>query len=155
MEKKMSQAQFWVRLALWVILCLIVPLVYLAVAYGIFSGSKGSGLALSGWGTVGVVFSIIVLLYIVNQTRKALPRGSMMKQCISGVMALLPLVGAIILIENTKANIDKLERFLIIVTICEAIAVPVNPLPKWGAERNIAIGEGIIRRAVKSALGKD
>lgn len=156
MEKKMSNTQFWVRLSVWIILCLIVPIVYLAVAYGLFNGGNGeTSVSFSGWGTLGIVFAVIILLYIVNQTRKALPYGSMAKQCISGIMALLPLVGIILLIENTKANMDKFERFLIVVTLCEAVAVPVNPLPRWGVEHGMTQMEGMFSRAIKSALGKD
>ena len=153
--RKMSKAEFWIRFGIWISLAAIAPFVYLAVAYGLFSASGGSGKSLSGWGVVAVVFVSIVILYIVNQTKNSLPRGNFMRQCIGGFMGLIPLFAAILIIHSVKNVMDEFERFLIIVLVCEAIAVPVNPLPKWAAENNIKLAESTLFNAFSRALGKN
>ena len=151
--RKMSKAEFWIRFAIWVTLAAVVPFVYMAVAYGLFSSGGGSAKSLSGWGVVAIIFVSIVLIYIINQTKNSLPAGNFMRQCISGFMALIPLFAAILIIHSVRNVLDEFERFLIVVLICEAIAVPVNPLPKWAMDNNIKLAEVTLFTAFSRALG--
>ena len=153
--RKMSVAEFWIRFAVWIILALAVPIGYLAFAYGLFTTSKGGDTCLTGWGTLAIVFSCVMLLVIVNQTKKGLRWGSMARQCIDGVMALLPLLCAIMLLDSVKGNIESFERFLIVTLVCEAVAVPVNPLRKWAEQNNVEHVEGFLVRTIRKAIGKD
>jgi len=152
--RKMSKTEFWIRFGIWITLAVIVPFVYIAVEYGLFSASGGTSKSLSGWGVVAVIFMAIVILYIINQTKNSLPDGNFMKQCISGVMGLIPLFAAIIIIHSVKNVMEDFERFLIVVLICEAIAVPVNPLPKWAAENNIKLAEVTLFNAFSRAFNQ-
>lgn len=153
--RKMSKKEFWIRFGIWVSLAAIAPFTYLAIAYGLFSNNGGEGKSLSGWGVFAVVFVSIVLIYIINQTKNSLPNGSFMKQCIGGFMALIPLIAAILIIHSVRNVLADFERFLIIVFVCEAVAVPVNPLPKWAAENNIKLAETTLFNAFSRALGKN
>lgn len=153
MEKnKMSKKQFWIRFAAWAALAVGVPLVYIAVEYGIFTNKTGT--SLSGWGIIALIFVIIMITLIVRQARAGLPRGSMARQCIDGYMVLIPLVGAVVLIHQAKSSMQSFERFLVVMVVCEAVAVPVNPMPRWGAENGIEESTNVIARAIGIALPK-
>ena len=152
--RKMSKTEFWTRLALWVVLALVMPIVYLAIAYGLFTCKSGSSVQLSGWGVLAVVFAAAMLIVVVMQARATLPRGTFARQCIDGALALIPLLCAILVIHAAKANMDGFEKFLIVTFICEALAVPANPLPHWGLQNHIELSENFIVSAIKKGLGK-
>ena len=78
----------------------------------------------------------------------------MFRQCIDGYSALIPLIILIIAIDAVKANIGKLETFLIFLAICEAVAIPVNPLRKWAEQHNIEIAENFLMKCIKRAIGR-
>lgn len=146
----MSKAQFWIRFAIWVSLAVVVPFVYIAVEFGLFTETTGK--SLSGWGLVAIVFASIMMLVILGQTKNSMPKGSMFRQCIGGFMALIPLLAVILFIERMKSSMDAFERFLIVVLACEAVAVPINPLPKWAQEHNIELFSGTLTDAISKAL---
>ena len=152
--RKMSKTEFWTRLALWAILALVVPIAYLAIAYGLFTCKSGTSTQLSGWGVLAVVFAAVMLIVVVMQARATLPRGTFARQCIDGALALIPLLCAILVIHAVKANMDGFEKFLIVTFICEALAVPANPLPHWGLQNHIELSENFIVSAIKKGLGK-
>lgn len=152
--RKMSKTEFWTRLALWVALALAAPIVYLAIAYGLFTCKGGTSAQLSGWGTVAVVFAGAMLIAIVMQARSTLPKGTFARQCVDGALALIPLLCAILVIHAVKSNMDGFEKFLIVTFVCEALAVPANPLPHWGLQNHIELGENFIVSAIKKGLGK-
>lgn len=151
----MSTAEFWIRFAIWVLLAVFAPVIYLAVAYGLFTESKGGDTCLTGWGTFAIMFTCIMLLVIVNQAKKGMRYGSMARQCIDGYMVLIPIFCLVLLLDAIKGNIESFERFLIVMIICEAIAVPVNPMRKWAEQNHIEMVEGFISRTIKKALSKD
>lgn len=153
--RKMSTAEFWIRFSIWVLLALVAPLVYIAVAYGMFTTSKGGDTCLTGWGTVAIMFTCIMLMVIVSQAKKGMRYGSMARQCIDGYTVLIPIFCLIVLLEAIKGNIESFERFLIVMIICEAIAIPVNPMRKWAEQNHIERAEGFITRTLKKAFGKD
>ncbi len=152
--RKMGKAEFWSRLALWVVLALVVPIVYLAIAYGLFTCKSGTSVQLSGWGVLAVVFAAVMLIVVVMQARATLPKGTFARQCIDGALALIPLLCAILVIHAVRSNLEGFERFLIVTFVCEALAVPANPLPRWGLQNHIDMTEGFIASAIKKGLGK-
>lgn len=152
--RKMSKTEFWTRLALWVVLALVVPIVYLAIAYGLFTCKSGSSVQLSGWGVLAIVFASVMLIVVVMQARATLPKGTFARQCIDGALSLIPLLCAILVIHAVRNNLDGFERFLIVTFVCEALAVPANPLPHWGLQNHIEMSEGFIVSAIKKGLGK-
>lgn len=152
-ESKMSKKQFWIRFSIWFALAVAVPFSYIAVEYGLF-GTKEQHTTLSGWGVVALIFVAIMLISIFRQTMKGLPYGSMARQCITGYTALIPLFFAILLIHSIKNSMESFERFLIIVLVCEAIAVPINPLQRWAMENHIDLAKRSLTDVLKSVFGK-
>lgn len=132
-KKKMSLKEYIIRLLIWATVLLVPPLIYLEVNYGLFTNK--TGLALSGWGVVGVTFGVIMLLYVLNQIKSGFDNGSMFRQCVEGYIRLLPMIAIIVIIHYVKTAMDKMEGFLVIVALCQIVAVPINPNPKW-AEQN-------------------
>ena len=131
-KKKMSLKEYIIRLLIWATVLLVPPLIYLEVNYGLFTNK--TGLALSGWGVVGVTFGVIMLLYVLNQIKNGLNNGSMFRQCVEGYIRLLPMIAIIVIIHYVKTAMDKMEGFLVIVALCQIIAVPINPNPKWSEQ---------------------
>lgn len=152
--RKMSAAEFWIRLAVFVALALVAPFTFLAVSYGIFDPKDTQGVSLSGWGIFGLIVCGIVVVSILRQAKRGLSYGNMFRQCIDGYSALIPLIILIIAIDAVKANIAKLETFLIFLAICEAVAIPVNPLRKWAEQHNIEIAENFLMKCIKRAIGR-
>lgn len=152
--RRMSKTEFWARLAAWVVLALAIPIAYLAIAYGLFSSKDGSSARLSGWGILAILFAGVMLIVVVMQARATLPRGTFARQCVDGALALIPLLCAILIVHAAKSNMDGFEKFLIVTFVCEAIAVPANPLPHWGLQNHIEFSENFIVAAIKKGIGK-
>lgn len=147
-KKKMSLKEYLIRLAIWIVVLLVPPIVYLEVNYGLFTNKEG--LALSGWGVVAVAFGAIMLIYVLNQIKDGFEKGSMLRQCVEGYIRLLPMLAVIVIVHYAKASIGKLEGFLVVVALCQVIAVPINPNPKW-AEQN---GSKTITECLKTIFHK-
>lgn len=149
-ENKMSKKEFWARFAIWFAFAVAGPLVYVAVAYGFFVPS--ASLRLSGWGILAIVFMCLSLLYVIHEAKKGLPKGSFAKQCIDGYTALIPMFFAILLLHTVRDSLAEFERFLIFTILCEAVAVPINPMPKWGAQYEDERQENTLFNALSRAF---
>ena len=51
-------------------------------------------------------------------------------------------------------TLQSFEHFLIVLFICEAIAVPVNPIPRWALEHEYEAQESIIARGISKVFGR-
>lgn len=131
-KKKMSLKEYIIRLCIWAVVLLVPPIVYLEVNYGLFTNK--TGLSLSGWGVVAVTFASIMLVYVLSQIKDGFELGSMLRQCVEGYLRLLPMIAVIVVIHFTKEAIGKMEGFLVVVALCQIVAVPINPNPKWSAQ---------------------
>lgn len=147
--KKMGAVQFWIRLAVWLVLSVAAPFTFVGIKYGLFADSAATT-KVSGWGIVAFTVLGITLVGVIRSARKGLHYASMGAQVIDGITVLIPLAVLIIVIDLVKKNIDAFEEFLIFTIICEAVAVPVNPMRRWGFEHNV---EGMMGIA-GSLLGK-
>ena len=151
----MGKKEFWLRFSLWFIFAALIPVCFLFFKYGLFS--QNSGTKLTGWGVFAIFVIAIVLIVLIKDVVKGLPPHSMLKQCIKGFLGLLPLLMVILLLHAVKNTIAEFEEFLIVLFVCEAVAVPINPFPKWAVQNKIDFGKttfGEISRGVLSKLGK-
>ena len=124
-EKK----KFWLRLAGWIIFALIIPVVFILFRFDIFHSKPH--IALGFWSFVVIfiifVFVISMLKYIV----KAMPY-SMVAQCITGFAKIILPLGLIFIIAvYIRNNLDVFIQALGVVLVSEAVAIPLNPMPKW------------------------
>lgn len=156
-SEKMSKKQFWVRFSLWALFAAIVPVAFIIYKYGLFvpaDTQAKSEYQLSGWGILAIAIVAIFLLILLKDAMKGLPNGSMIKQCVKGVGALIPLFLLILMINSVKDSIESFEQVMIVLFVSELVAVPINPFPKWAAQNNIDMTENIIVRSIRKALDK-
>lgn len=149
--KRMSTKEFWIRFAAWVFFALIVPFCYIAIKYQLITPNDSQETAqykITGWGVVAVIFIAVIMITLMKEVVNGLPQGSMLKQCIKGAMMLIPFILLALMLNAIKNTISAFESFLVVMIISEAIAVPINPLPKWGAQNN----EDSIFKAFSRAL---
>lgn len=155
--KKMSKRQFWIRFCLWSLFAVVAPIAFLAWRYGLFTTVQSEAqvkTSLSGWGIMAVIIVSFFLLYIVKEAKKSVPKSSMLSQCLDGYSLLIIPFLLVLMLESIKDNIENFIELLIAIIICEAIAIPINPMRRWAFENKIDIQTNIISEAIKSALGK-
>lgn len=150
--RKMSKKEFWLRLAAWAAFAVMAPIGFLAWRYGLFTASDGVRVSLNGWGILAVIIIGFFLLYVIKEAKRGMPEGSMLVQCLNGYGLLIPLVLCILILESIKSNIDYLEQVLIVIVVCEAIAIPINPMPRWAVQNNLERGGNFLSTAIKRAL---
>jgi hypothetical protein len=148
-KNKMGRKQFILRLSLWVIVAAIVPVCFLFFKYGFVSHGEAR---LTGWGVFAIIVTGLILIGMVREVLKGLPYGSMMRQCITGVLKLIPLFCVIMLLDAVKNSVQQLEEFLIVLLICEAVAVPINPIPRWAAENSIDMQKKAVSEIARNAI---
>ena len=135
---------FVIRLILFTIFACLLPFVFIAYRYNLFK--KVSELSLSGWGLVAIIIVFLFSAYIYKMIKKGLPY-SMFTQCLTGVCKIIvPLVCLYLGIEALKNSIDLFSQALLFCIICELIAIPLNPFPKWVEETK--------DKKIDSVLGK-
>lgn len=120
---------FILRLAAWIVFSLILPVCFILFRFDIFH--KEPRFALGFW---GVVVIGIILAFVISTLRyvcKLMP-FSMASQCISGFSrVILPLGLILVVLVVLRNNLDVFIQTLSVVLVSEAIAIPINPLPKW------------------------
>jgi cation transport ATPase len=149
---KMSRKEFWIRFSLWISFAVIAPIGFLAWRYGLFTSSEGAKTSLNGWGILAVIILGIFFIYMIKEAKKGMPEGSMLVQCLDGYGILIPLVLLILLLDGIKDSIAYFEEVLIVLVVCEGIAVPINPMRKWAAQNNIERGSNLLSSSIKKAL---
>lgn len=126
---KREKAIFLARAAGFILFAAIMPFCFIAWRFGIFSNKEN--LSLSGWGIIGIVVVSIVLVYVLRQVGKTVPH-TMTGQCINGFLhVILPLGVLLLMLEGVKTRIQYFEQMIMVIILCEVIAIPINPFPKW------------------------
>lgn len=139
----MTKKEFWIRFSLFAVFACILPFIFIAWRYSIFK--KVSSISLNGWGLIAILIVILFVRYVAKVVEKQ-KKWSMSKQIFLGVLkVLVPLVCLYAGLTAMKSNIDLFLQSLLVVIICETIAIPVNPLPKWQMENDISFFKSIVK----------
>lgn len=136
-KDRMTTKQFWIRFGLWCLFALIIPLCYLAFKYQLIEPKDTQETAqfkFTGWGILAVAVICVFMVVLMREVERGLPKGSMLKQCIKGGMLLIPFILFALLLHVIKNTIAEFENFMVVTIVSEAIAIPINPFPKWGAQ---------------------
>lgn len=129
---------FCIRAALWTILAAILPFSFIAWRFEIFSNSKTQ---ITGWGIIGIVIIVVFLFVAYGYLKKGL-KQSLLKQCLVGFIGVtMPLVMITLLVSSIASNSKQFEEALLCITLCETLALPVNPFPDWLEKQRIARGK--------------
>jgi len=150
--KRMTKKEFWIRFAVWFAVAVAAPFSYVCFRFGLFTQTEATS-KISGWGIIAFTFLGFMLIKIVRSARKGLCYGSMAAQCIDGYTLLIPLICFILVLELIKRNIESFEEFLIVTALCEAVAIPINPMRRWAYEHNTEAFTEIVAKGIKKGLG--
>lgn len=156
-DKKMSAKQFWIRFVIWVLIAIIAPIGFMFYKYDMIvkvHTNESDSYSVTGWGVLACIIVAFFLLYVVKEARKGMPYGSMVSQCIDGYALLIPAIIFIFLLDSIKDSIAAFEQVMIALVICEAVAVPINPMRRWAWEHNIEMKGNFFVNVISKALNK-
>lgn len=133
---------FYVRLALFILIGCVAPFAFIAWRFGLFaSATKAS---LSGWGIVGILIIFFFLRYVYSILRSGIPY-SFITQILAGVFKIIvPLLLMYVALNVIGRNIDQFMQVIVCVILCEIVAIPINPLPKYMHDNNIEKVESLM-----------
>lgn len=130
---------FWARLCLWIMCAGVLPFSFIVWRFKLFQTI--SSIQVGGWGIVAFVILAFVVITILKYVALALKgRYSFVGQCLKGFCkVIVPLACMLLILNSVKSNIDLMIQVLGCVILCEAMAIPLNPLPKWAyeAQKNV------------------
>ena len=135
----MSNKSFWLRLIMYITIGLVAPTVFLIWRFKLFE--KIDSVSIGGWGVVCILFVGIFFIKLMQSIRKGLP-FSFFTQCLEGaIKVIIPLLLSILIIYFLKNSINELIQFLIVLTVTQLFAIPINPLPQWSHDNNLKDSE--------------
>ncbi len=119
---------FWARFIGWVTFAAILPVLFIIFRFEVFGGHH---VAIGFWGYVVIAIILAFIISVLRYVCKAMPY-SMAAQCISGLgRVILPLVIIFVIVWAIRDSLDTFLQALGVVIACEAVAIPINPMPKW------------------------
>lgn len=139
---------FWARMLGWVGAACIAPIVTFAIKFGLFNKDtvktdslgnviESSSTSLNGWGIVSCVIVWFTISAVMKEIIAAYPGYSLTKQWLIGFRkTVLPLAIGFFICLFIRNAIQHLMFCLGVVGICQFIAIPLNPLPKWRYEKS-------------------
>lgn len=131
----MSKKEFWIRLILYILFGGLIPFIFLVWRFNLFG--KVSSISIGGWGIVAIIFIAIFFAKLFKAVREGLPY-SIWTQILDGIVkVIIPLVAVAISVYLFKDLMMQIFQFLMVVIICELVAIPVNPIPKWANSNRI------------------
>jgi hypothetical protein len=140
---------FWLRMVGWLITGVAVPITVFSINFGLFTeygyqittdelGNVTSmNIALNGWGIISAVLIGFTAISICNEVIDAYSsKYSLTKQILVGITSkLIPLLIGIVVCVFLKGCLDQIIFCLSTIAISQLAAIPLNPLPKWKAEK--------------------
>lgn len=125
------RAKFWLLFTWWTIFACVLPVCFIAWRYQLFD--KVGEMQLSGWGMLAIVIIAFFGLAVCKYVKTAMSlKWSMVGQCVNGTAkVLLPLLALLLLLKSIESSVSLFIQVVGVVTICEAIAIPLNPMPKY------------------------
>ena len=150
-----ERKKFILRFIAWVFLAFVIPASFLAWRFQLFEVTEETRVKIGGWGLILIIFTAIFFLSLFNQLRKGM-KPSIAKQVADGICRItIPLVLCTFLVYWMSGCFEELLEFLIVLTIFETLALPVNPLPKWMLDNNIETGELMFSNIINSLKKKN
>lgn len=145
-RKKKEQKIFIWRVIGFVTFGCILPFTFIAWRYDIFRATQevSPKVSLTGWGFLALIIVFFFIKYCMNVLKQSIPY-SLTYQVISGfTKVLLPLILVYCAVLGIKNNVGLFQQALLITIICEAIAIVINPFPKYMHDKGIEHAEGIM-----------
>lgn len=131
----MKKKEFFIKLILWVFFAAAVPIMAIVDKYDMI---KNGTLKYTGWAIIVFIIAFIFISVICGYIGKIF-KWSMPLQIFNGVrLVLVPLFFMLIGVDLIVSNIANVKYILVVSLISEAIAIPLNPFPKWLYMKNIS-----------------
>lgn len=133
----MSKKQFWIRLGVYVLLGLVIPVIFLIWRFKLFEKITTTEIAIGGWGVVVFIIFIAFCSSMLKAIKKGLPFsfGTHIITCL--IKVTIPLLTALYVVHFLQDFTKELFQVLCVLLICETIASITNPLPQWAYEHQI------------------
>lgn len=140
---------FWLRMFGWLAASVVAPITVFSIKFGLFTdygyqvttdelgNVTGMRVALNGWGIVSILLIFLAAYSILNEVIDAYSKQySFTKQILVGIKTkLIPIFAVVGICYFLRGVMDQVIFCLLIIGICQIAAVPLNPLPKWKAEK--------------------
>lgn len=148
-EKRKALAVFWLRMFGWLLTGCGAPITTFAVKFGLFTktgyeivydelGNPTSitTTALNGWGIVSCMLVGFTIIQILKEVVSAYTGYSLTKQILDGILhKIIPLLIAFFICYFISGVVQQMMVCLGVVIVCQIVAIPLNPLPKWKYEK--------------------
>lgn len=131
-KKALSEkGKFWLLFGLWCLFACILPICFIGWRYDLFGGN--AELRLSGWGLIAIIIAFAFGMAVFRYAKIAFKAEfSYLWQCVSGFFKVVfPLLLVALALNTIKTDVDRMVQALTVVAIFEAVAVPLNPMPRW------------------------
>lgn len=125
---------FWTRFVLWTFFACVLPFVFLVWRFKLFH--KISSIQIGGWGIIAIIIVAVFVFTVIRYIKMAFStKYSLVAQILNGFCkVIIPLLVALVVFYSIRENVDLMIQVLGCVILCEAVAIPINPLPKWAYE---------------------
>ena len=122
------------RFILWTIFACGSPFAFIVWRFELFQ--RISKFQIGGWGLIAIVIVAVFVFTVIRYIKLALSaKYSLIGQVLGGFCkVIIPLLTFLAILISIRNNIDLMIQVVGCVTVCEAIAIPLNPLPKWAYE---------------------
>ena len=126
---------FWIRFVFWTLFACMLPFLFIVFRFNLFHTI--SKMKFGGWGIIAIIIVAFFTIAILKYIKVALnSKYSMTAQLLNGFCkVIIPLLTFFLIVQAMHSDIDLLLQVMGVVIICEAIAIPINPLPKWAYEK--------------------
>jgi hypothetical protein len=148
LEESKKKKEFWTKFALYVLFAAIIPLMFLVWRFNLFG--RTSKIQIGGWGLFALIFLGVFVTKTIKIVRMGLPY-SLVTQILEGIVkVLIPLGIAALCAFYLQNAMKQLFQFLCLTFVCEAVAIVVNPLPKWLHEHQLDEQKNTLKEVLQS-----
>lgn len=125
------KAVFWIRFVLWTLCACVFPFMFIVWRFELFQSI--SKMQIGGWGIIAILIVAVFIFSILKYVKLALSaKYSLVGQILGGFCkVILPLLVILCVLYSVRDNVNAMIQALGCVILCEAVAIPLNPLPKW------------------------
>ena len=150
--KEHPKAFFWIRFGLWSLCACVLPFLFIALRFEIFKSV--SKLQFGGWGIIAIIVVAVFTFTVVKYVRLALnAKYTLTGQILNGICkVIIPLLVLLAVLYCVRDSVIATVKVLGIIIFLEAVAIPLNPLPKWVYEKQKDVKESERKETVDYLL---
>ena len=155
-EKKKERNIFITRVIFFTLFACVLPFVFIGWRYDIFRvhNDINPRVSLTGWGFLAIIIVFLFVRYCMNILKHSIP-FSMTYQVLNGIIkVILPLLLLLFVVNALENSIALFKQALVVTIICEGVAIPINPFPKFMHDKGIEYTGGLMDMFVEKLKEK-